>query len=278
MTKRAPLCGFLRDRTSKSIELFLAASLTLALGACNSTTSNNPAAPESPTPHASATHSGGEGGEGGEGGVVESDTDYLTALGLMKGHLIVAKELIEAGKVAEAEPHIEHPIEELYGTIESELSKRQVPPFKTTLNQLHDSVKAKADKGKISSEYDAAMKAIDGAIANIPAAQRQDPNFVLKAISGMLKTASDEYGAAIADGKIQELIEYQDARGFVLYSESLYKTVRDKVSQTKPDVDKTIAANLEALEKNLPSAQTPPATLKTAAEFSSIVEKIPNSL
>ncbi len=69
------------------------------------------------------------------------DKEYLTSLGLMKGHLMVAQQLIAEGKYEQAEPHIGHPVEELYGDIEPQLSKRNVTDFKTTLNQLHDSIK-----------------------------------------------------------------------------------------------------------------------------------------
>jgi len=41
----------------------------------------------------------------------------------------------------------------------------------------------------------------------------------------MLKTAAEEYKAAIANNKFVELIEYQDSRGFVLCAEDLYKTL-----------------------------------------------------
>jgi hypothetical protein len=116
----------------------------------------------------------------------------------MKGHLIVAKELMDARKLDEAEPHIGHPVEELYATVEPELKERNVPEFKSVLMQLHGSVKAKSDPSKMNPEYEAAMKAIDRAIAAIPATQLQDPTFVLAAINGVLATAQEEYSAAIA--------------------------------------------------------------------------------
>ena len=45
---------------------------------------------------------------------VAKDADYMVKLGLMKGHLFVAKELLDLKKPKDAEPHIGHPVEEIY--------------------------------------------------------------------------------------------------------------------------------------------------------------------
>ena len=42
---------------------------------------------------------------------VAKDVDYMAKLGLMKGHLIVAKELLDQQQPKQAEPHIGHPVE-----------------------------------------------------------------------------------------------------------------------------------------------------------------------
>ena len=38
------------------------------------------------------------------------DIDYITKLGLMKGHLLVAKELLDQNQPKQAQPHIGHPV------------------------------------------------------------------------------------------------------------------------------------------------------------------------
>lgn len=265
----------------KSVELFLALGLTATLGACanpstnagNNEATNQSASPASPH---GATHSqGGEGGEGGEGGATgNADVDYMTALGLMKGHLTVAKELMDQGKYDEAEPHIQHPIEELYGEVETELSERNVPQFKSELSQLHDLAKSAPDKPETTQAFDTATKSIDTAIAAVPDNERQSPEFVLNVINQMLSTAAEEYEASIADGKFVELVEYQDSRGFVLYSESLYQTIADQMSQEQPEKHKAITENLEEL-KSAWTSVTPPATpTKTPSEIHSLVSNI----
>lgn len=188
---------------------------------------------------------------------VAKDVDYMTKLGLMKGHLLVAKELLDLQKPAQAEPHIGHPVEEIYVDVEDQLNERNVPEFKTSLISLQDLVKAKS--AKIDTNFTEAVKSVDSAIAFLPEAMRSSPEFVLQVINGLLDTANSEYTAAIANGKISAAIEYQDSRGFVNYAEELYKGISSQVSAANADTDKLIASNMSELSKNWPSV-IPPAT------------------
>jgi len=188
---------------------------------------------------------------------VAKDVDYMTKLGLMKGHLLVAKELLDLQKPAQAEPHIGHPVEEIYVDVEDQLNERNVPEFKTSLISLQDLVKAKS--AKIDTNFTEAVKSVDNAIAFLPEAMRSSPEFVLQVINGLLDTANSEYTAAIANGKISAAIEYQDSRGFVIYAEELYKGISSQVSAANADTDKLIASNMSELSKNWPSV-IPPAT------------------
>src|SRR6476469_6605158 len=203
------------------------------------------------------------------------DVDFMTKMGLMKGHLLVAKELLDQGKPDQAEPHIGHPVEEIYADVEDQLNERKLPEFKTTLIKLQDLVKAGAkDPDQVNAEFDRSMQAVDGAIAALPEAQRKDPKFVLQVINGLLDTANSEYGAAVANGKIAAIIEYQDSRGFVMYAESLYKDIADQVAKTSPEIDKAIVANMTELETNWPTAIAPPAPVKTTEEVTKLVKTI----
>ncbi|MEG3940784.1 MULTISPECIES: helix-hairpin-helix domain-containing protein [unclassified Microcoleus] len=205
------------------------------------------------------------------------DVDYMTKLGLMKGHLFVAKELLDAGKPDQAEPHIGHPVEEIYADVEDQLNERKVPEFKTTLIKLQDLIKAGAkDPAQVNAEFNTSMQAVDGAIAALPEAQRQDPKFVLQVINGLLDTANSEYGAAVANGKISAVIEYQDSRGFVMYAETLYQNIAAQVAKTNPDIDKAIVANMTELKANWPTAIAPPAPVKTTEQVAVLIKAIEN--
>ena len=203
------------------------------------------------------------------------DVDYMTKLGLMKGHLFVAQELLDQGKPDQAEPHIGHPVEEIYADVEDQLNERKIPEFKATLIKLQDLVKAGAkDPAQVKAEFTTSMQAVDGAIAALPETQRKDPKFVLQVINGLLDTANSEYGAAVANGKISAIIEYQDSRGFVMYAESLYKDIADQVAKTSPEIDKAIVASMTELKANWPSAIAPAAPVKTTEQVNQLVKTI----
>ena len=162
------------------------------------------------------------------------DVDYMIKLGLMKGHLLVAKELLDLKKPEQAEPHIGHPVEEIYADVEEQLKERKVKEFKTQLVSLQDLVKAGAkDAAKVDTDFKGSMQSVDGAIAGIPAAQRQATPFVMQVLVGLLDTANSEYGAAIANGKITQAIEYQDSRGFVTYANELFKGIAPTLEKTE---------------------------------------------
>ncbi len=202
------------------------------------------------------------------------DIDYMVKLGLMKGHLLVAKELLDLKKPKDAEPHIGHPVEEIYADIEEQLKERNVPDFKNILIALQDLVKSKPDDAKIGTKFVEVTTAIDKAIASIPENQRTNPQFILKVINGLLDTANSEYKAAVANGKITAAIEYQDSRGFVIYAESLYKTIEPKMTKDNPDIHKFVSKNLVDLKTNWPQVIPPATPVKTPDQISQLIKEI----
>lgn len=203
------------------------------------------------------------------------DIDYMIKLGLMKGHLLVAKELLDLQKPDQAEPHIGHPVEEIYADVEDQLTERKVKEFKTTLITFQDLVKAGAkDTAKVNSEFKTSMQAVDGAIATLPDTQRQSPQFVLQVINGLLDTANSEYGAAIANGKITQAIEYQDSRGFVTYANELYQGIAAPVEKQSPDTHKAIQQTMAELTKVWPAPIPPAAAVKTPTQVSQLIKTV----
>lgn len=251
----------------RSLSLLPALASLIALSACSGTPpqQSNATPPETPT-----TSSAGE----GESSSAAKDVDYMTKLGLMKGHLMVAQELIEQGKPQEAEPHIGHPVEEIYADVEAQLQTRNVQDFKPTLTRAEDLVTSKPNDPQLKPAVEAAIAAVDQAIQAVPAAQRQSPEFVLQVMNGVLDTAKEEYEAAIADGKIVEAIEYQDSRGFVLYADSLFQEVSTQLAQTNSSAKQEIESSITEVKKAWPSAIPPETPVMTPEQVSQQIETI----
>lgn len=202
------------------------------------------------------------------------DIDYMTKLGLMKGHLLVAKELLDQNQPKQAEPHIGHPVEEIYVDVEDQLNERQVKEFKTSLISLQDFVKSNPKNPKVKTDFASSVQAVDGAVAALPAEQRSQPRFVLQVMNGLLDAANSEYDAAIADGKVSAEIEYQDSRGFVVYANELYKGIADKMAKAHPEEHKAIEANMAELITVWPSAIPPAKPVKTPEDVTKLVKNI----
>lgn len=206
------------------------------------------------------------------------DIDYMTKLGLMKGHLYVAKELLDLQKPGQAEPHIGHPVEEIYADVEDQLTERKVSEFKDPLIALQDEVKAGAKNAeKVSTGYKTSMQSIETAINALPQSQRQSPNFVLQVINGLLDTANSEYRAAIADNKIAQVIEYQDSRGFVLYANELYKNISAEMAKSQAAEHRTIAAKLAQLSKTWVAVTPPTKPVNTSDQVAGLIKDIESS-
>jgi hypothetical protein len=202
------------------------------------------------------------------------DIDYMTKLGLMKGHLLVAKELLEQNQPKQAQPHIGHPVEEIYIDVEEQLEERKVKEFKSNLVSLTDLVKSNPKDDKIKTNFTTSVEAVDNAIAALPTQERSKPEFVLQVINGLLDAANSEYGAATANGKITAPIEYQDSRGFVVYSQELYQNISSQMTQEHPESHKAIDTAFMELVKVWPTAIPPTQAVNTPEDVTKLVKII----
>ncbi len=205
---------------------------------------------------------------------VAKDVDYMTKLGLMKGHLLVAQELLAQGKPDQAEPHIGHPVEEIYVDVQDQFEERKVPDFKKTLISLQNLVKSNPKDAKVGTSFEQSMQAVDGAIQVLPEQQRQSPQFVLQVINGLLDSANSEYQAVIANGKIAAVIEYQDSRGFVNYADTLRNKISDPLAKQNPAAQKVIADSMTQLKTAWPSAQAPATPVLPTDKVSQLIKTI----
>jgi hypothetical protein len=116
---------------------------------------------------------------------IEKDVNYMTALGLMQGHLLVGKELLDQGTPEQAEPHLGHPVNELYGEVEDQLALRNVKPFKKPLENLYDLAKYKPSAPEVDAEYANSVKVINRAVQALPSQERYSPKFILQVINNL---------------------------------------------------------------------------------------------
>ena len=124
----------------------------------------------------------------------------------------------EVGNTTLAKAHTLHPIAEIYSSIEPQISNANITlneTLATNLNQLSEIVNASS-----IDEFDAQSQATNGILNQtlqqvVPAEIADNSTFRLGVVSDLLSTASVEYGEAVENGTIKELVEYQDGQDFV---------------------------------------------------------------
>lgn len=215
-----------------------------------------------------------EGGEAGEGagGAITSPEGYATTLQLMRGHLAAGRELLAMGRATDAEPHIAHPIDELYGDLEPELQRRGASPFLEPLNNLKTRLQAAPAAPDTEAAFDAVEDAIDQAMAGLPAQQRQDPAFVVAVIRDLIRTAAEEYDAAVAGDRFAEVLEYQDSRGFLLVAEELFTSIAPALKRSDPEQAARLEKALAALGPAWPSILPPEKPVLTPSQVNALAQ------
>ena len=155
----------------------------------------------------------------------EIDADFLEKLGLLEGHLLVGKRLLEAKQSRLAVPHFSHPIRELYTWLEPRILARRAPQFEREL----DAMEAYAEAGNTGSEgafataWESLMPKLRATRATVAPAHRASPRFMVDHVALMAFDVSDDYGESIERGRIVNVIEYHDSMGYLMYATALAK-------------------------------------------------------
>jgi hypothetical protein len=224
--------------------------------------------------HAPKPAEGGE--EGGEKGVatLSPALAFAVRIALLRGHLLVGDELVKQQQWNAALPHFLHPGEEIYADIKGELADYKVPPFETALKALAAAVKAK----KGGNDYAGALKSVNDALAAADAGMKERQTdwagFVVSAAVESLKTAAGEYQQAIVGGRIGKLVEYQDARGFILQAERMIDGVAPELEKMDAVALRGVRSAFAELKKAFPSPLPPRAPVKDHGAMLSDVSRI----
>ena len=153
--------------------------------------------------------------------LVEFDSDIEQ----IRGHLEQAKANKEIGNTTLAEAHTLHPIDEIYSSIEFQIGV--IDPglnqsLASSLNQLSNMV----DNSTVE-EFTTELSSINGLLNNtvakvIPAQEISDIGFNLAVAGNLLSVADNEYKEAIENGRLKEIVEYQDAQAFISRASSIF--------------------------------------------------------
>lgn len=150
-------------------------------------------------------------------GNANDDATFLFRLGMLEGHLMVGRELLQAKQPALAMPHFGHPVRELYDDFSDYLEAKKFPAFDAQLAELEATVRRAPDSAEAEAKYQGVIAVIHKARELAPASVRDSVPEMIKICSNTMEAASHEYGGALDKGRIAAVVEYHDSRGYLEY-------------------------------------------------------------
>lgn len=258
--RRVPVRRFAALGAGVAIAALLAASGAASWAAADPAAATTPAArapdsggettaqessPEGEGGDPIATDGGKAADDGAQGGIGDlTEADYLTALGLVEGHLRAAVELAAADQRMMAVTHAEHPGDEIQGALGGALEARGAESFAPELDGLVATLRSDAAVADVEAANAVVLEAI--AAARSHASGDAGPR--LSATVNLARIAAQAYDAGVVDGAIADLLEYQDAWGFV-------QIARDQLHQIAASNDPEAAAVAAEMLSELGAAE-----------------------
>jgi hypothetical protein len=153
---------------------------------------------------------------------VFKDDQYLTHLGLVKGHLFVGVELYKKEFFENAKRHMKHPKSELYAGLIPTFEAKNASGFASELEVLALSVENNEALSIVSKNYKNLLEAISQNENYVDSKSNTFEKKVLL-VKLLLEIAAEEYAIGIVDGNIENKFEYQDALGFTTVAKNILK-------------------------------------------------------
>ena len=179
-----------------------------------------------------------------------SDYDFNNYIEQMNGHLDASIINVQNNNTKLAVAHALHPIEEILDIINSRLiqtNETLTKEFTTKLNNYVQTVGSNNPNDIIleKKEIEALLnKALN---QSIPLEKRNNPGYILNVTAELINTASEEYNEAMYNGKIINLLEYQDGQQFINRIINLLNDSQEFLSNN----DKKYFIKIQNLEKDL---------------------------
>ena len=172
-----------------------------------------------------------------------TQVDFVSNMEQISGHLNAAVMNKEAGNNTLAKAHTLHPIAEIYSSIEPQISNTNATlndTLSTNLNQLSQIVNTSS-----AEEFESQSKKISGLLNQtvqqvIPSETASNSTFKLGVVSDLLSIAGVEYGEAVENGTITEIVEYQDGQAFIARAQDVFAQASSAIPQEmNPEVEET---------------------------------------
>src|SRR5215207_3788071 len=158
--------------------------------------------------------------------------DFVSKIEQIRAHLDAAMMNKQAGNNSLAQAHTLHQIANANMTLNQTLA--------SNLNELSQMVNSST-----TVEFNTQAQKINGLVNQtvkqvVPVETANNSTFGLAVVADLLSIASEEYGEAIENGTIKEIVEYQDGQAFVSRAQDLMVQTSTGLLQEKtPEIQET---------------------------------------
>jgi hypothetical protein len=209
-----------------------------------------------------------------------ADFDLLEKLGLLEGHLMIGKALLEASMPREAMPHFGHPVRELYAYLEPQLQTRGLAAYDGELSALETHARQGAG-GPFDTMYAGVIAKLNATRATVQADRLASPRFMIGVIAQLTIDVSSDFGESQERGRIVNTVEYHDAMGFLGYCQGLTGRLLHGSSGRVAEAYQAIMMELRGAQRGFPALQPPtrpPITVATIRGHASRISDLAKDL
>ena len=201
----------------------------------------------------------------------EDHAELLFKLGLLEGHLLVARELVEAGQPRLALPHFGHPVRELYDDIQGELARRGVTGFDGELIALEALAAGKPGDPATMAKLDGVLRILAAVRATVPSGLLDSDRFMLGVLGEVSAIAAEDYSESLEGGRIEKPVEYHDARGYLIYADKEMRRLEGRPGLRGSPHLATARARLDEMRAIVGTLIPPERPVASVAAFKGIV-------
>lgn len=150
--------------------------------------------------------------------------DFVSNMEQIRAHLNAAMMNKQAGNNSLAQAHTLHPIAEIYSSIEPQIANANMTLNQTVASNLNEL--SQMVNSSTTDEFNTQAQKINGLVNQtvkqvVPVETVDNSTFGLAVVADLLSIASEEYGEAVENGTIKEIVEYQDGQAFVSRAQDL---------------------------------------------------------
>jgi hypothetical protein len=150
--------------------------------------------------------------------------DFVSNMEQIRAHLNAAMMNKQAGNNSLAQAHALHPIAEIYSSIEPQIANANMTLNQTVASNLNEL--SQMVNSSTTDEFNTQAQKINGLVNQtvkqvVPVETVDNSTFGLAVVADLLSIASEEYGEAVENGTIKEIVEYQDGQAFVSTAQDL---------------------------------------------------------